>query len=147
MKLIKKIYKSYLSIANNMQSLVLLFMRLILAYGFYKPATMKLNNIEGIASWFEDMGLPFPLLNTYMATGTEVLGFILLVIGFGVRVIAIPLVIVMLVAIKTVHWGNGFDAGDNGFEIPLYYIVMLLVLIAQGAGKISLDYFLNKKKK
>ncbi|MEZ5016748.1 MAG: DoxX family protein [Flavipsychrobacter sp.] len=146
MKLIKKIYKGYLSIANNMQSLALLFMRLILAYGFYKPATMKLNNIEGIASWFEDMGLPFPLLNAYMATGTEVLGFILLALGFGVRVIAIPLVIVMLVAIKTVHWGNGFDAGDNGFEIPLYYIAMLLVLIAQGAGKISLDHLLNKKK-
>ena len=33
------------------------------------------------------------------------------------------LMIVMLVAIFTVHIGNGFAAGDNGFEIPFYYLL------------------------
>ena len=45
----------------------------------------------------------------------------------------------MLVAIFTVHSGNGFEAGNNGYEIPLYYILMNLILIAFGAGKYSLD--------
>jgi putative oxidoreductase len=40
-----------------------------------------------------------------------------------------------LVAIFTAHIGNGFDAGDNGFEISFYYIGVLLILIAFGAGK------------
>ena len=70
---------------------------------------------------------------------------LLLTVGLGVRIISIPLIITMLVAIKTVHWGNGFEAGENGFEIPLYYILMLVSLIFTGAGKISLDYLLGTK--
>jgi hypothetical protein len=34
-----------------------------------------------------------------------------------------PLIITMIVAIVTVYWENGFEAGENGFEIPLYYII------------------------
>ena len=34
---------------------------------------------------------------------------------------SIPMIIIMIVAIVTVHLHNGFSAGDNGFEIPLYY--------------------------
>lgn len=52
----------------------------------------------------------------------------------------------MIIAIVTVHFGNGFDAGDNGFEIPLYYILMLLTLFSFGAGKYSLDQFLKLNK-
>ncbi len=52
---------------------------------------------------------------------------------------------VMLVAIFTVHIGNGFAAGDNGFEIPFYYLLMLFSLMAFGAGKYSIDHILKKK--
>ena len=45
----------------------------------------------------------------------------------------------MIVAIVTVHLPNGFEAGNNGFEIPLYYMIFLLLFIANGAGKFSLD--------
>jgi len=45
----------------------------------------------------------------------------------------------MLVAIKTVHLANGFEAGSNGYEIPLYYIIMLITLVVYGPGKISID--------
>ena len=51
----------------------------------------------------------------------------------------------MLVAIVTVHMGNGFEAGNNGFEIPLYYILMLFILVVNGAGKISIDNLLSKR--
>jgi putative oxidoreductase len=51
----------------------------------------------------------------------------------------------MLVAIKTVHFENGFSAGENGYEIPLYYIIMLLILLFNGGGKISIDRILIKK--
>ena len=52
----------------------------------------------------------------------------------------------MLVAIFTVHIGNGFDAGDNGFEIPFYYFLMLLSLFVFNGGKYSVDYLISKKK-
>ena len=65
-------------------------------------------------------------------------------IGIGVRFISIPLMVIMLVAITTVHFGNGFEAGDNGFEIPLYYLLMLFTLFVYGGGKLSLDGFIKK---
>jgi len=127
------------NLAQQFDSVVLLVIRLILAYGFYNPAKMKLKNVNGIAEWFGSMNYPLPTLSAYIATITETAGVILLFIGLGTRIISIPLIVVMLVAIFTVHLSNGFNAGDNGFEIPLYYLVMLLTLVVYGSGKYSVD--------
>jgi putative oxidoreductase len=132
---------------SKLKDAPLLLMRLVLAYGFYGPAMMKLKNIDGIISWFTDMGMPMPALNAYMATATENIGVLFLILGFSTRIISVPLIVVMLVAIKTVHLAHGFESGNNGFEIPLYYIIMLFALFVYGPGKYSLDYLFNKKLK
>ena len=132
---------------KKIQDLPLLAMRLILAYGFWTPAMMKWGNIEGIAQWFESMGYPMPLFNAYAAATTELVGAVLLLIGFGTRLISIPLIVVMLVAIFTVHISGGFEAGNNGFEIPLYYMIMLFTLVIYGGGNISLMGLIKKFQK
>lgn len=141
----KNLYFKLTDALSATKDLPLLLIRLTLAYGFYGPAMMKIKNIEEIVEWFESMEMVAPKLNAYLVTYTEFFGFILLTIGLGTRFIAVPLMIAMLVAIKTVHWGNGFSAGDNGFEIPLYYLVMLLLLFFTGPGRISLDHWIAKK--
>jgi len=124
----------------------LFFVRLILAYGFYEPAINKWSDIGAVAKWFgEDLGLPFPLLNAYMAASTEALGVILLILGLGVRFVSLPLMVIMVVAITTVHLSNGFSAGENGFEIPFYYMIMLFVLATHGGGKLGIDGLFTKK--
>ncbi len=128
-----------------LKDLPLLFLRLILAYGFISPALMKVKNIDNIISWFNDMGIPFPAVNAYLAGYTELIGAIFLAAGFSTRLISVPLMAIMLVAIKTVHWENGFEAGNNGYEIPLYYLIMLFTLMIYGSGKWSIDYLLHKK--
>lgn len=140
----KALYANFLKRLNIFKDVPPLLFRLILAYGFYGPATMKLGNIDGIVEWFTGMGLPFPTLNAHMAVTTEIAGFILLFFGLGTRIISIPLIVVMLVAIFTVHIGNGFEAGSNGFEIPLYYLLMLFSLIITGPGRLSLDAVIKK---
>jgi putative oxidoreductase len=130
---------------NHFKDGTLFFVRIVLAYGFYGPATMKWSNINGVAEWFSSMGLPLPTLQAYLAASAELLGVILLPLGLFTRWISIPLIITMIVAIKTVHWDNGFEASNNGFEIPLYYMLMLMVLLSHGAGKISIDHWLRKK--
>lgn len=130
---------------NNAQSISLLLTRLILAYGFYEPAKMKWESISDVASWFADLGIPLPTLNAYMAASFEMLGVILLALGLFTRWISIPLMFIMMVAIKTAHWENGFEAGNNGFEIPLYYLIMLFTLLAFGGGKISVDEWIKAK--
>ncbi|MBD3800597.1 MAG: DoxX family protein [Campylobacterales bacterium] len=131
---------------EKLQSVALLFVRLILAYGFYEPAKMKWNDIGSVAEWFASMGLPMPTLQAYLAATTEAVGVVLLTLGLFTRLISIPLMGVMLVAITLVHLPNGFQSGNNGFEIPLYYFIMLFVLLTHGAGNLSFDRLLFKSK-
>ncbi|NML57128.1 HvfX family Cu-binding RiPP maturation protein [Chryseobacterium cheonjiense] len=139
--------EKYYQAAGKLSDLPLLLIRLILAYGFYNPAMMKLRDINSIADWFSSINIPFPLVNAYLAAGTEISGVVLLTLGLFTRIISIPLMVTMVVAIVTVHWGNGFEAGDNGFEIPLYYLILLFTLIVYGSGRISLDHILFRKNK
>ena len=132
-------------IGHKSQNLALLLLRLILAYGFFGPAMMKWQNMTAIGDWFKSLGYPAPYFNAYMAGTTELLGVVLLILGLGTRFITLLLIFVMFVAITTVHLKHGFEAGNNGFEIPLYYAIMLFTLFAYGAGKYSLDNFLSKK--
>ncbi len=145
MNLLKN-YDCALKKIENLRSLPLLLMRVVLAFGFYGPAKMKISNIKGIIEWFTGMGYPMPALNAYMAAATESLGVILLLLGLGTRLITIPLMIIMLVAIFTVHLANGFEAGTNGYEIPLYYLIMLFTLLVYGPGKFSIDHQFRKNK-
>jgi len=133
------IYMVFTRVSEHFKSLSLLIARLIIAYGFYEPAMNKWKDIDSVAGWFGSMGIPFPLINAYAAAVTEILGVGLLVLGLFTRLISLPLIIIMVVAIFTVHYDNGFSAGANGFEIPLYYLIFLIIFVSHGAGKFSLD--------
>ena len=166
---IQDIYKEFTRLSEYTKSLGLLFLRLILAYTFFAPAMVKWADIASVASWFESMGIPFPTLNAYMAASTEITGVVLLTLGLLTRFISIPLIVIMFVAIATVHGENGFAFvtegtevvnayvnGDlvegtmiklqNGYELVLYYIAMLFVLVGQGGGKFSLDRLIFGEK-
>ena len=163
-----KVCKLLTPVTENLQSVALLLIRFILVYTFFSPAMMKWADIGATASWFEYMGIPFPTLNAYMAAGTEMAGVVLLTLGLFSRLISIPLLITMFVAIVTVHGTNGYNvisetqqwtdayingkevAGtvvflQNGYENVLNYIAMLLVIVSFGPGKISLDQLIKKK--
>jgi putative oxidoreductase len=143
----KTLYRKYVQGMGKLHDLTLFLFRIILAIGFYSPAMMKVKNLEGVAEWFGSMSYPFPMVSAILAMTTEVLGIVLLTLGFGTRVIALPMMFVMVVAIFTTHISNGFAAADNGFEIPLYYFLMLFALVVYGSGKFSLDYLLGRKSK
>jgi putative oxidoreductase len=139
---LKTIYPITKNILSNGQSISLFLARLAVAYGFYEPAMTKWQDIKSVAEWFGSIGIPLPTLNAYMAASTEILGVVLLTLGLFTRLISIPLMIIMIVAITTVHLSNGFSAGNNGYEIPLYYMLFLALFASLGAGKLSLDHLL-----
>ncbi|WP_126453855.1 DoxX family protein [Sulfuriflexus mobilis] len=91
-----------------------LAMRLYLAPIFWMAGMSKFNAFEDTAAWFGNpdwgLGLPAPELMTFLAMSTEMLGAIALLIGLGVRWFSIPLMFTMLVAMFSVHWGNGWQA-------------------------------------
>jgi len=124
--------------------LVILAARLLLAYGFAKPAMFKLKDMQATSLWFESVSIPFPHITAYVVTGIETVGIVLLILGLFTRHISILLSFVMIGAMLFVHGGHGFSVADNGIEIPLYYMVFLFLFITFGAGKFSLDNLLFK---
>lgn len=120
----------------------LLLIRLVLGWNFIDPALRKFNNFPDIVDWFgNDMGMPIPTVMAALATTTEILIFILLPLGLGIRFIAIPAMITMAVAIFGVHWQGGYSE----FEIPFLYALMFFTLFVFGAGRLSLDYLIGKR--
>ena len=102
------LYAKFKDSLRYVEDIAPLLLRLLLAYVFYFTALEKLSSIEGTAYWFESLGIPLPTLNAYMSTITETAGFILLFLGLGTRLISIPLIFAMLVALVTVHLDNGW---------------------------------------
>jgi len=139
-------YREFSRLSEYTHSLTLLLARCTIAYGFYEPAMLKWEDIPSVAEWFGSMNIPFPMQSAYLASSAETAGVVLLMLGLFTRFISIPLIIVMIVAIVTVHLDNGFSASDNGFEIPLYYMLFLLIFFSQGAGRFSLDHLFFDKK-
>ncbi len=124
--------------------LFMLAARLLLAYGFVKPALLKLNDMNATAQWFASLSIPLPTFTAYLVTGIETIAIVLLVLGLFTRPISILLSFVMMGAILFVHESHGFSVSDNGIEIPLYYMLFLFIFASFGAGKISLDNLLFK---
>ena len=71
----------------------------------------KLESLDSTAYYFGDiLGLPAPMLMAILAGLTEFVGGIGLLLGFALRLLAIPMMITMVVAAATAHWDNGWHA-------------------------------------
>ncbi|WP_339610056.1 DoxX family protein [uncultured Planktosalinus sp.] len=74
---------------------------------------------------------------------SEVICSIMIIIGLGTRLAAIPLFFTMGVAFFIVHGADPF----KNKELALFFMIVYLVLFLTGSGKYSLDqYFLKRKK-
>ena len=78
-----------------------------------------------------------------VASATEVVAGLLLATGFLGPVGPAMIVSVMIVAVVTVHWNNGFFAATNGIELPLLFAALAVVLAFTGPGSYSLDALLG----
>ena len=66
-------------------------------------------------------------------------------IGLATRFFSLSLIILTLVAWASVHAGNGYNVCDNGYKLPVLYLVMLVPLLLSGPGKLSLDDWLARR--
>ena len=144
----KKFYEGLIVAGSNLQSLLLLAIRLFWGYQFFISGWGKFQNMPKVVSFFQDLGIPFPELNAYLASGVECIGGLMLLIGFGSRLAAIPLAFTMVVAMLTAH----SDAivhilqDPDAFvqQAPFNYLLTCLIVFAFGPGAFSIDYLLEK---
>jgi putative oxidoreductase len=86
-----------------------------------------------------------PEISWQIATWSELLGPVALVIGLGTRFASLTLIVLTLVAWASVHAGNGYNVCDNGFKLPLIYLIMFVPLLLSGPGKLSLDHWIARR--
>ena len=115
------IHHAIFSRLQYLEGLAPLAMRLYLVPVLWMAGSQKIAGMDSTIEWFGNpdwgLGLPFPSLLAHLAAYTEAVGAVLLLVGLATRWISIPLMVTMLVAIFTVHWGNGWAAiADSGAQ-------------------------------
>lgn len=144
----KKFYTSLIQIGQFLQSFVLLATRLFWGWEFFAAGRGKLSNINPVIEFFHELGIPFPTLNAYTAASIECVGGICLIIGFASRLVSLPLMIVMVVAMLTAHHDavvTLFDDPQNFVEqLPFNFFLTSLLIFTFGPGAISLDAVLQR---
>lgn len=126
------------------QSTVLLLIRVSMGWGFFLAGKGKLINLERTTRFFDSLHLPLPKFQAILAGSTEMVGGLLLIAGLGTRVISVPLAITMVVAYLTAHREDAFlSLSDFTDQAPFPFLMAALVTLAFGAGKFSIDRFLQ----
>ena len=130
-----------------------LLLRGIVGYGFMAHGFAKLaRGPDNFTHILTALGMPFPALLSWATILLEVFGGAAFLLGALVTLVAIPSLIVLLVAIVTVHLPNGFSSiklqsvdamgahfGQPGYETDLLYIACILARMLCGAGSLSVD--------
>ncbi|HET6281856.1 MAG TPA: DoxX family protein [Polyangia bacterium] len=122
-----------------------LLIRLTVGLVFIGTGWGKLHSLPDVTEFFTSLHVPFPALNARVVATTEFVGGILLIVGLGSRLIALPLAFTMVIAILTAK----LDKIDGittlvGFE-EWTYLVMFLVIALTGPGALSLDALLMRR--
>ncbi len=135
-------------------------LRLIIGFGFMAHGYAKLSKgVDGFADILQTIGVPAPGLVAWATALIELIGGFAILAGAFVPIVSIPLVIIMLVALVTVHLPYGFSSikltamtatgaqfGTVGYELNLLYIAGLLTLALGGASPFSIDRWLIHRK-
>lgn len=103
------------------------------------------GRIAGTARWFESLGMRPGRLHAWTASVTELGAGALLVVGLLTPLAGGAVIGVLLVALITNHWRNGFFIfrPGEGYEYVLVLVASGFLLCGTGAGRLSLDAALD----
>ena len=130
-----------------------LLLRGITGFGFMAHGLAKLNRgPDNFTHILTALGAPFPALLSWATILLEIFGGAAFILGALITLVGIPSLVVLLVAIFTVHLPNGFSSiklqsvdamgahfGQPGYETDLLYVACILALMLCGAGPLSID--------
>jgi len=101
--------------------------------------------LEGTGQWMASIGLEPGYMMALLAGSAEFFGGVALILGLLTRPAALVLAVTMLVAIFSVHIGNGLFMSNNGYEFGLALLAGAVSLALSGAGRLSLDAALARR--
>ena len=136
-------------------------LRLIVGYGFMAHGFAKLaRGPDAFAAILQLLGVPAPHLMGWLTILVEIAGGFAVLLGALVPLASLPMAVVLLVAITTVHLPYGFSSiklqgvtaagaqfGPPGFETDLLYLACLAALVLGGSGPLAIDGLLARHRK
>jgi putative oxidoreductase len=128
-----------------------LLLRVTVGSIFVEHGTQKLfgwfggHGPDGTGQFFESLGLRPGRRNAIAAGAAEAGGGALLMLGLATPLAAASLASVMLTALRTAIWRDGFKTGEGGYEMLL--LVSALALAEGGPGAWSLDRLLRSERR
>jgi putative oxidoreductase len=148
MQLAEKYYRRLVRVSSSLQSPFLLAVRLYWGWQFMQTGWGKLSDINKVVGFFTNLGIPAPALNAYFVSALEFGGGLLLILGLGSRLIALPLAIDMIVAYITADREALFSIISNPDKFtaaaPYTFLIASLVVLIFGPGRASVDAFLTE---
>ena len=136
-------------------------LRVVVGYGFIAHGLAKLTRgPSGFANTLQALGVPAPDVMAWATIGVELTGGLAVLIGAFLLIASIPLAVVLLVAMFSVHLPYGFSSiklvavtaagaqfGPPGFEVALLYLASLAALVMGGSGPLSIDSLIASRGK
>jgi putative oxidoreductase len=145
MRLLAKIlYDLPIAVADRLHWLAPLVARLTVGWVFVTTGWGKLHNLQRIIDYFADLGIPYPQIQAPFAAANEFVCGLLVLIGLATRVASIPLIIVMLVAIRTAQWENVDSLAALLGLVEWAYVAIFAWLAIAGPGPASLDALIGR---
>lgn len=134
------------SLASHFEWAGPLVARIVVGYTFATAGWGKLQNLPNVTEYFRSLQIPAPEVLTPFVAGWEFFGGLFLIVGLLTRISGGALAIVMAVAIVSAKLAD-VDSLETllGFEEATYFAVFTWLAIG-GAGKASLDFFLEGGK-
>lgn len=143
---------------SNRQRWSAIPLRVIVGYGFIAHGYAKvMNGADHFAASLQGLGVPAPHLMAWATIGFEILGGLAVLVGAYIPLISVPLTVILLVAVITVHLPYGFTSiklrvvtaagpqfGPPGYETNLLYIAALATLVLGGSGPFAADRWLPR---
>lgn len=136
-------------------------LRLIVGYGFMAHGFAKLSRgPESFSTVLHGLGVPAPHLMAWLTILTEIFGGLAVFVGALVTAASLPLAIILMVSIFSVHLRYGFSSikliavtaagpqfGPPGYELSLLYLASLAALVLAGPGKWAIDNLRKHRSK
>jgi putative oxidoreductase len=133
------------NVARHLEWLGPLVARVVTGWVFLWTGWAKLTHLPLVTENFAGWGLPAPAILAPLASGIEFFGGLLLIVGLLTRISAGALGVVMIVAVASVQWPE-VDSFLTlvGLE-EIMYLALFLWLAIAGAGRVSIDYYLERR--
>jgi putative oxidoreductase len=114
---------------------------------------------DDFANILHALGMPFPTFLAWATVGVEIIGGLAVFLGAYIPVVSLPMAVVLLVAIFTVHLPYGFSSiklqsvtaagahfGQPGYETDLLYLAGLASLVFGGSGPLALNNLFSRRE-